>query len=58
MKTSYDFEPKVKNRLRKLKYDLQVRGFSGVTETSIIAALIESAKVADLEAHFSRRERD
>lgn len=56
-KTSYDFDAKAKHRLEKLKSDLKLRGLSGVTETAILEALIGSARLDELEAHFKPRRR-
>ncbi len=52
-KTSYDFDAKVKHKLESLKSDLKLRGLTGVFETAITEALVESAKVGDLEARLS-----
>lgn len=57
MRTSYEFTPKNKVRLSKLKLDLKLRGLTGVSEASILEALIESATTDELEAHFKRRRR-
>jgi hypothetical protein len=57
LKTSYEFTPKVKVRLSKLKLDLKLRGLTGVSEASILEALIEAATLDELEAHFKRRRR-
>jgi hypothetical protein len=54
IKTSYDFSPKMKNKLRRLKLDLQIRGVSGVSETAILEALIGGANIDHLEALLRR----
>lgn len=56
-KTSYDFDAKAKHRLEKFKSDLKLRGLTGVTETAILEALVESATLDELDAHFKRRRR-
>lgn len=57
LKTSYEFNPKIKGRLMQLKVDLRTKGLTGVSESAILEALIASAKVSDLEAYFRRRMR-
>ena len=57
IKTSYDFTPAMKDKLGRLKLDLRLRGCVGVSETSIMEALIAGAKLADLEAHFKKPRR-
>lgn len=57
LRTSYEFTPKNKVRLTKLKLDLKLRGLTGISEASILEALIESATLDELEAHFKRRRR-
>jgi hypothetical protein len=55
VKTSYDFTPKIKDKLGRLKLDLRLRGITGVSETSILEALIDATKITDLEALLKRR---
>jgi hypothetical protein len=57
LKTSYEFTPKAKGKLMQLKMDLRLKGIPGVSESSILEALIDAAKQSDLEAHFKRRRR-
>ena len=57
LRTSYEFTPKNKVRLTKLKLDLKLRGLTGISEASILEALIEAATLDELEAHFKRRRR-
>ena len=56
VKTSYDFTPEIKNKLRRLKLDLQIRGHSGVSETAILEALVDAARVNDLAKKFTKRD--
>ena len=57
IKTSYDFTPKIKDKLGRLKLDLRLRGITGVSETSILEALVDSVKLVELEALLRRRRR-
>jgi len=57
IKTSYDFTPRAKNRLRRLKFDLQMRGLTGISETAILEALIDSARMTEIESQFRKRKR-
>jgi hypothetical protein len=57
LKTSYEFNPKIKGRLMQLKVDLRTKGLTGVSESAILEALIAAAKIGELEAYFKRRMR-
>lgn len=57
LKTSYDFSPRAKGKLMKLKMDLKLKGLTGVSESSILEALIDAAKLIELEALFKKRQR-
>ena len=50
IKTSYDFTPEIKDKLGRLKLDLRLRGITGVSETSILEALVAAVSVKDAEA--------
>ena len=55
LRTSYEFTPKNKVRLTKLKLDLKLRGLTGISEASILESLIEGATLDELEARFKKR---
>lgn len=52
VRTSYEFSPENKVRLTELKLDLKRKGLVGVSEATILEALIAAARVKDLEAKF------
>ena len=52
VRTSYEFSPENKVRLTELKLDLKRKGLTGVSEATILEALIAAARVKDLEAEF------
>ena len=55
VKTSYDFTPRIKDKLGRLKLDLRLRGITGISETAILEALVDAVKLTELEAHFRKR---
>jgi hypothetical protein len=52
LRTSYEFSPENKVRLTELKLDLKRKGLVGVSEATILEALIAGARLKDLEAKF------
>lgn len=52
VRTSYEFSPENKVRLTELKLALKRKGLAGVSEATILEALIAAADLKRLEAEF------
>jgi hypothetical protein len=57
LKTSYEFTPKNKVKLTKLKMALKLKGRTGVSESSILEVLIGWADATKLAALFDKRDK-
>lgn len=54
-RTSFDLAPAAKRKLEALKSELRYEDYAGVTEGTIVEALIDGAKLADLKRQFKKR---